>query len=162
VSQNVTIQVPSVHGNLKCYGFHLWAEDFLSAAKAYGPVARKGSFVGHFLCCQSVELAFKAFLSLKGIERRKLAKKPFGHNLDELAKKSIDRGLSDFVALTAGDSNLVRDASAWYDSPGGKRFQYFRVVDATTAFSGAPGYGQLEALATSLQSPQLRDAVRNA
>lgn len=162
MSQNVTIQVPSVHANLTCYGFHVWAEDFLTAAKAYAPGARKGSFVGHFLCCQSVELAFKAFLSLKGMERRELARKPFGHNLDRLAKKSIAQGLSDFVALTSLDSNLVRDASAWYDSPGGKRFQYFRVVDAMTAFSGAPDYGQLEVLATRLQSPLLREAVLNA
>jgi hypothetical protein len=31
--------------NITCYGFHVWAEDFLAAGKMYAPTARKGSFV---------------------------------------------------------------------------------------------------------------------
>ncbi len=42
--------------NITCYGFHMWAEDFLGAEKLYAPTARKGSFVPQFLCCQSIEL----------------------------------------------------------------------------------------------------------
>jgi hypothetical protein len=160
--QNVTISPGSVSANLTCYGFHLWAEDFLIAAKAYAPGARKGSFVGHFLCCQSLELGLKAFLSLKGMDRGKLARKPYGHSLERLAKEAVGRGCAEFAAITPVDLPFIRVASAWYDTPDGKRFQYFRVVDAMKAFSGAPDYASLEELAPRLQSPRLRQAVLDA
>jgi hypothetical protein len=50
--------------NVTCYGFHLWAGDFLAAERLYAPTARNGSFVPQFLCCQSIELSLKGFLSL--------------------------------------------------------------------------------------------------
>src|SRR5262245_7125843 len=101
--QNVTIAPGGVHANLTCYGFHVWAEDFLAASKAYVAIARQGSLVAHFLCCQSLELSLKAFLSLKGASRRTLARKPFGHNLDRLFEESDRQGLSKFVRLTPAD-----------------------------------------------------------
>jgi HEPN domain-containing protein len=91
---NMTIALGGVHANLTCYGFHIWAEDFLEASKAYVAIARKGSLVAHFLCCQSFELSLKAFLSLKGASRRTLARKPFGHNLDRLVDESNRHPLS--------------------------------------------------------------------
>jgi hypothetical protein len=50
----------------------------LSAEKLYAPAARQGSLVAHFLCCQSIELSLKGFLSLKGLKRTELRKR-FGH-----------------------------------------------------------------------------------
>jgi hypothetical protein len=160
--QNVTLSAGTAHVNLTCYGFHLWAEDFLAAAEAYAPGARKGSFVAHFLCCQSLELSLKAFLSLKGLNRRKLARKPFGHNLIRLVDEAVRQNLAQFVQIASVDKSVIRIASLWYDTPRGKRFQYFNVADAMTAFKGAPDYGALEELATRMQSSELRKAVRRA
>ena len=55
--------------NITCYGFHIWAGDFLAAEKLYAQSARIGSLVAHFLCCQSIELSLKSFLSLRGLSR---------------------------------------------------------------------------------------------
>lgn len=96
------------------------------------------------------------------MDRRKLARKPYGHSLERLAKDAVGRGCAAFAATTPVDLPLIRVASAWYDTPDGKRFQYFRVVDALKAFSGAPDDASLEELATRLQSPRLRQAVLDA
>jgi len=160
--KNVILAAGTLHVNLTCYGFHVWAEDFLAAAKAYAPNARKGSFVAHFLCCQSLELSLKAFLSLKGLDRRKLARKPFGHNLDRLVDEAVRQNLAEFVQIAPADRSVIQIASSWYDIPGGKRLQYFNLTDALTAFKDAPPYAALEELATRMQSAELREAVLRA
>ena len=163
-----TIVLPGLATNLTCYGFHLWAEDFLTAAKAYAPVARQGSFTAHFLCCQSVELSLKAFLSLKGVSRDDLRKKPYGHNMLELFREARARHVEELVLVDPGDESIVQAATSWYDSlqrgprTVRKRLQYFDVMDALTGFRGAPELAALEGLADRLQSSRLRDAVLNA
>src|SRR5262245_5513908 len=106
--------------NLTCYGFHVWAEDFLTAEQLYAPKARQGSFVGHFLCCQSIELALKAYLSLKGVGRNRL-KKQFGHNLICLLNGARHRGLEAHVPVTVADVKLMTLSTTWYDVYHGKR-----------------------------------------
>src|SRR4051812_23518161 len=91
--RNIVIQMgPGPTFNLTCYGFHLWAEDFLSAEKLYAPTARRGSYVPQFLCCQAIELSLKAFLSLKGFPRKKL-RTEFGHNLVKLYEEAVTQGI---------------------------------------------------------------------
>jgi hypothetical protein len=159
-SQNVPLQ--GVQANLTCYGFHVYAEDFLAAARAYAPGARTGSFVAHFLCCQSVELSLKAFLSLKGMTRQQL-RKEMGHNLSKLFDAACGQRIGDFVAVDpAADASTLQKATDWYDTPRGKRFQYFDLVDAMLGFRHAPDFAELEGLATRLQSGTLRTAVQNA
>lgn len=157
-TKNVSISPGAGHFNLTCYGFHVWAEDFLTAEKMYVSAARSGSFVPHFLCCQSVELSLKAFLSLKGMTREQLRKK-FGHNLAKLFDEACRQGIHHVVTIEGNDAVIVKLATAWYDSTGGKRFQYFDVSDAMRAFKNAPDLAGLESLATRLQSSTLRDAV---
>jgi hypothetical protein len=118
--KNVTLSPGPLQVNLTCYGFHVWSEDYLAAARAYSPVARQGSLVGHFLCCQSIELSLKEFLSLKGVTRRTLEGKPFGHNLERLFDESGQQGLDKFVTLNPSDASTIQIANAWYDIPGHK------------------------------------------
>lgn len=147
--------------NLSCVGFHMWAEDFLAAERLYAPTARAGSFVAHFLCCQSIELSLKAYLSLRGASRDKLRAKPFGHNLKHLFSEASDKGIGNIVTLLTTDADMVAAASDWYDTSGGKRFQYFQVMDAVRAFKHAPELAPLEDLASRLQSPALRETLLN-
>lgn len=158
---SITIQLPPGPViNLTCFGFHLHADDFLAAARAYKPVARKASFVAQFLCCQSIELSLKAFLSLKGMSRKNLKRK-FGHNLIRLLKRARKEGIESLVVINGNDESIVKTANAWYDVAGEKRLQYFSVVDAMRAFKDAPELAPLEDLAARLQSTQLREAVQN-
>lgn len=159
--QHVTLIAGSPQVNLTCYGLHVWAEDFLAASRVYAPAARKGSFVQHFLCCQSIELSLKAFLSLRGMSRKKL-KRRFGHNVTKLLHEAVQRGLGEFVEITPADVSLIQVANQWYDSPDGKRFQYFDVGDVLRAFKGAPDPSAIETLAERLQAKQLREAVLRA
>jgi hypothetical protein len=160
--RDVTAHAVGVRANLTCYGFHVWAEDFLAAARAYAPVAREASFVGHFLCCQSLELSLKAFLSMKGLTRQQLMRKPFGHNLAALLDAAIANGVAEFVEVTPADIAVVARATDWYDTPKGKRLQYFDLLDAMSAFKGAPDATMLQVLAMRFQSPELRKALLNA
>jgi HEPN domain-containing protein len=166
--RNITLTMgepPAI--NLTCYGFHVFAEDFLTAAKMYAPVARKAAFVGHFLCCQSVELSLKAFLSRKGMSREEMRTK-YGHKLSRLYDEACRQGLKDLVDLKADDVALLAKATEWYDvghgkqKGKGKRLQYFSVIDAMMGFRDAPDLAGLEGLASRLQAPALRDAVLKA
>ena len=152
------VMPPPIQSNFTCYGFHVWAEEFLVAARAYIPVAGNRTHVAEFLCCQSIELSLKSFLSLKGMSRKEL-KKNFGHELTELLKEAVNRGLSGFADILPDDPVLVKTADLWYDSQGGKRFQYFEVADVLRGFKGAPDLAALQRLAERLQSVKLRDAV---
>jgi hypothetical protein len=148
--------------NLTCYGFQVWGEDFLAAENAYAAGKRQGSCVAHFLCCQSVELSPKAFLSLKGIGREQLRRKPFGHNLSALFDAACRQGIGDLVTIDGNDGSVLRAATAWYDTGRGKRFQSVDLLDAMTGFRNVPDLAGLEGLATRLQASALRDAVLKA
>jgi hypothetical protein len=156
--RNIDLVVGTVTVNLSCVGFHMWAEDFLNAERLYAPTARPGSFVAHFLCCQSIELSLKAYLSLRGASRKDL-KKPYGHNLVRLFRDAYQKGIDQLVALLPSDTNTIADANGWYDTHGGKRFQYFDVMDAVLAFKHAPELAPLEDLAARLQTPLLRETL---
>ena len=147
---------PTFH--LTCHGFPVCAEDFLAAEKLYAPTARKGSYVPQFLCCQSIELSLKAFLSLKGATRKGL-RTDFGHNLVKLYDEAVAKGIGAFVTLQPGDRDVVAAANSAYDSRAGKKLQYFDVYDALTAFKSLPELAGLEDLANRLQAKALREIV---
>jgi hypothetical protein len=158
---NIVIQMPAPPTlNFTYYGFHLGAEDFLAAEKLYAPTARERSCVPHFLCCQSIELSLKAFLSLKGVTRKRL-RTDFGHNLVKLYEEAVAKGISAFVAVQPGDRDIVAVANAAYDSRAGKKLQYFDVYDALTGFKKRPELAGLEDLANRLQAKALRNVVLN-
>ena len=136
----------------------MWAEDFLAAEKLYAPTARRGSFVAQFLCCQSIELSLKGFLSLKGLTRTKL-RTQFGHNLAKLYDEAVAMGIGAYVVLQADDREIIAQATSVYDSRGGKKLQYFDVLDALTAFKDLPELPGLEDLASRLQAPRLRELL---
>lgn len=156
--RNIVLKAAPAVFNVTCYGFHVWAEDFLAAEKLYAPKARTGSYVAHFLCCQSVELSLKGFLSLKGLKRTELRRR-FGHDLVRLFREASARGLSALVTLYPDDLKVLTKVNGWYDSAGGKKFQYFDAWEALHGFTRAPDLAGIESLANRLQAQALRDAV---
>jgi hypothetical protein len=158
--QNIVLQAaPAVVTNLTCYGFHVWAGDFLDAERLYAPTARQGSFVAHFLCCQSIELSLKSYLSLRGVAKAALKSKPYGHNLVRLFRDGRDKGIGQIVTLAPTDAATIASAADWYHTTGRKRFQYFEVMDAITGFKQAPELAPLEDVASRLQAPALRETL---
>jgi hypothetical protein len=63
----------------------------------------QGAFPIYFLYSHSVELFLKAFLRLHGVEAAALAKKPYGHDLENLFKACMGYGLD----LSEADKQFV-------------------------------------------------------
>src|SRR5690349_16675963 len=88
------VSIAGVTAHMGPLGLQTYAADFLSAAKEVAPPDIRFSQARTFLVCHALELALKAFLSLKGYSLEKLAGGQFGHNLDELLTQAEQHGLS--------------------------------------------------------------------
>jgi hypothetical protein len=133
--------------------FHLYASQFLLAARSLPPVEGRFAPVHLYLPCHSIELALKAFLSLKGISANKLAWM-YRHNLKRLEKAAASKDLEKYVALTPEMRSAIRNASAYYT---GKIFEYPKLEEATKGYPQAPDVSVLMAtadlLVASLKAP---------
>jgi hypothetical protein len=84
-------------------GLILYAEHYLHAAKTAQPWPEGGELYHParlFLVCRSLELALKAFLSLKGRSLDELSGGAFAHDLDNLLIEADKQGLSTLVELS--------------------------------------------------------------
>jgi hypothetical protein len=156
MSRPNTIQISPVVVNFSCYASGKWAEHFLIAAQSF-PGDIKFSPVPYFLCCQSLELGLKAFLLLKGVPKKDLKKRTFGHNLVVLLAKAKSLDLQEFVSISAHDENLIAEINQFYDIPGGRRLQYIDVGWAAEGFKGLPQLAELAGLVTRVVTdPKLK------
>jgi hypothetical protein len=87
--------------NISPFAFHLYAEQYLAAAKGVPP--HEGfSPVPYNLYGIAIELALKAFLLAKGMTTKELEKKnTLGHNLEALLNCSEERGLREYIDVSA-------------------------------------------------------------
>ena len=76
--------------------------------------------------CHALELALKAFLSLKECPLDKLSGGEFGHDLENLLDEAERKGLDDLVILDERQKFQIRRASQYYSS---KAFEYPAVVE---------------------------------
>ena len=130
-------------------GLHVYAEDFLAAAKA----TKEPEFLGQFkparpyLTCHAIECALKAFLTLKGYDLKKLADREFGHDLANILDHAEAQGLRDTVPLTDEQLFHIRRASAYY---AGKVFEYPALAEAPEGYPGNADVPTLFAAADAL------------
>lgn len=68
-----------------------------------------------FLLARSIELALKALLVAEGMPVRRLAKRPYGHNLNELLDRLHSRGSLPAALLTAEEESAISLLSKAYD-----------------------------------------------
>ncbi len=95
------------------------ANEFFSA-ETYLP--KKSVPIVHFyLLCHSLELCLKAFLADKGIPRKRLAREPFGHDLDRLFQECEKHELGAIFIGMTDIQELVISTSKDYDD---KQFEY--------------------------------------
>lgn len=87
-----------------------------------------------FLTGQSIELALKSFLLLKGIPLNKL-RKDYGHNLHRSLRKAKELGLFSIVSLSEAELETIEILNTLYSS---KELQY--IVTGTKKY---PAFGPL-------------------
>jgi hypothetical protein len=133
-------------------GLWFYADSYLSAAKAVPLPATTDQFdpARVFLVLRALELALKAFLSLKGRSLAKLAGGPFGHDLASLLARAEQDGLLDIVPLQPDQREEIQRASMYYK---GKVFEYPALTEAIRAYPDRPkNMDALLGAATSLVS----------
>jgi hypothetical protein len=163
--RNVRIGMPPpIVVNLSCYGFFRFGQDFARAAAAVPEAQDRRSVVPYFLYCQAIELGLKAFLLLRGLSKRELAKRPFGHDLIRLLERARSEGIDRFVSISAAEEAAIQSATGFYDSGGaGKRLQYFDVGLALPAYRGLPDLAALASIARQLtENEKLEQEYLNA
>ena len=88
-----------------------------------------------YLVCHSLELAFKAFLCLRGVPLLDLSGREYGHGLATVLSEAKAQGLDKIVALSEQQCTAIRHASQYYEQ---KLFEYPSIPEAMGAYSGAP------------------------
>ena len=136
----------------------LYAEMYLAAAEALPKPPVPFEPVRPYLVCHAIELALKAFLSLKGSAMVDLADGQFGHKLSVILKEAEGVDLLALVPLTAAHRKAITSAESYY---AGKVFEYPAVGEALSAYPGMP---PLDALfeAAALLTKSLATPCREA
>jgi hypothetical protein len=139
-------------------GLQLYAETYLTAAKALP--TPKGPFepVRPYLVCHAIELGLKAFLSLKGFQMVNLAEGQFGHKLSSILSEAESAGLLEAVPLTVAHRDAINAAECYY---AGKVFEYPAIGEALSGYPSMPSLTLLfeaGALLTSSMAQPCREA----
>jgi hypothetical protein len=139
-------RIAGITAHMAPIGLHVYAEDFLETALAAGA---KEEFAPArvFLVCRAVELALKAFLSLKGVPLMKLAGGQFGHDLANVLAEAEKHGLADLVELTESERDEIERASTYYVE---KVLEYPALAEAMVAYPGMPRAGLIASAARKL------------
>ena len=109
-----------------------------------------------YLTCHSIELGLKAYLSLRGALMVELSEGPYGHNLESILEKAIEKEIGSLVPLGDDHCSEIRHANTYYS---GKVLEYPAVGKAINGFRDMPSLDLLleaaEILVISLKQPCL-------
>jgi hypothetical protein len=148
--------IAGVAGRFGPVSLIVYADDFLSAAKAVSKGARFAP-ARTFLACRTLELALKAFLSLKGCSLENLAGGKFGHDLEGLAAEAEKRDLHMLIKMEERQRFEITRASTYYFD---KVLEYPALMEAVGGYPGFPDANVLIDAAEALVSV-LREPCRN-
>jgi hypothetical protein len=148
------ISIAGINERMGPLGLHMYAESYLAAAQALPKPKVPFEPVRPYLVCHSIELALKAYLSLRGTAMIELAGGAFGHNLDYLLTNAVESDLAKLAALTDEQSNVIRLATTYY---AGKVFEYPAIGEALSAYPQSPSIDLLfeaaDCLVEALRQP---------
>ena len=131
--------------NLSPDAFHLWATDFLKAARDFRQPSRF-SPVPYFLICRAIELEIK---SRHLVESRQVqVKRKYGHSL----LKAYNGLEASQKVLTPEEVQVLSKASESYDLPN-KHFEYWSPAEALRGYSRFPSLEALTVIAAKLIEP---------
>jgi len=145
------ISIAGTEARMAPLGLILYAQHYLKAAQSTEPHPNPNfSPVRTYLACHSLELALKAFLSLKKLSLQELSGGAYGHNLQSILHKAEEHGLADSVADISEYRENIQRASRYYAE---KVFEYPAVGEALMAYPGNPNTDVLiEAAAVLVES----------
>jgi len=141
------ISIAGINERMGPVGLHVYAEVYLAAARALPLPKVPFEPVRPYLVCHAIELALKAFLSLRGAAMLELAEGPYAHNLDTLLQKAVENGLTAMVPLTDIQTTGISLATTYY---AGKVFEYPAIGEALCAYPQLPPLEALFEAAASL------------
>jgi hypothetical protein len=98
------------------------------------------------LYCHCLELVLKAFLLARGWEIESLKRK-IGHNLEKALRLAREYDLHKVTIVSPEEEEVISEANSHYSS---KKFQYFSVIYATTAYRDRPDLTVLDSLCARL------------
>ncbi|MBR1156206.1 hypothetical protein [Bradyrhizobium sp. JYMT SZCCT0428] len=144
------MQVSTAYINVSTFGFIFTARKFLEAARivvAHESQQEDSKWhpVGKYLACHSIELSFKAFLTLKGTKRTDAEN--FRHRIVELLAETRKQNLEEFVKLTDQEIGEIEKASKYYEK---HIFRYPNVPEMATAYPDDPDVAPLLSAAEKL------------
>ena len=152
-----SVSIAGVTARIAPIGLQVFAADFLAGAKAIPPSNVPFARTQPYLVCHALELALKAFLSLKEYPLDKLSGGKFGHDLENLLDEAERKGLDDFAKLDEHQKFQIRRASQYYWS---KAFEYPAVVELVSGNPEMPSTNILiditEKLVAALREPCIK------
>jgi hypothetical protein len=107
------VTLKSIHMRTGPLGTYMHGRAFQVAADASRGLPGHMPGVTAFLYCRALELAFKAYLVLRGQSVRSV--RAFKHDLGKLLIETDARGIDHIVTLNAGDKDLIRQAAGLYE-----------------------------------------------
>lgn len=126
--------------NLSPDAFHMWAGDFLQAARDFQHPERF-SPVPLFLICRAIELHLKSRLLVRWAQEE--VKRKIGHSILK-AYKALERSEQ---ILTQEEVTVLRTADKFYPK---KLFEYWSPAKALGGYSRFPSVHALESIAAKL------------
>ena len=132
--------------DIAAYAFIHYASEFLEAGEHLPPSAAPFSSVRCYLACRPIELALKAFLSLKGASMADMAQH-YGHSLVKLLAGAEQAGLDSVIALSPEEKQQIAAASSYYNE---KVFEYPSIIEALHGYPDKPDVAMLMHTARSL------------
>ena len=147
--KSITLKPEPVTTNITPFGFFHYGKEFLDATKGfvepldYSPVP-------YYLYCHSIELFLKAFLLVKGVDKKDLKDmKEYGHDLEKILKKAQKLGLIELVKITPKQEKEIQIANKYYKYKG---FEYLEVIKAGKGYQILPDLTVLKKVASELET----------
>jgi hypothetical protein len=111
----------------------IYAEDFLAASKSSTPADPRFQPARLFLACRAIELALKAFLSLREISLMNIMDRK--HYLKRLLIEAEKLGLEQHIKLQQIERDLISQAAIYYEE---KVFEYPSLTEALVGYPEMP------------------------
>ncbi|MGJ4953309.1 hypothetical protein [Bradyrhizobium sp. HKCCYLS20291] len=147
------LQIAGLTWSFAPFGLIFMAKKFLLSAIAADAAEQTTSPTGtwqpvpKYLACHSIELALKAFLTLKNSSLKDARR--FSHDIQKLLEEALKRGLEEYASLSSEQKETIARASSYYNE---KVFEYPSLPEAAQAYPGDPPLGPLIAAAQALVS----------
>lgn len=160
------VNIMGLEWNASPLGLIIYAQNYLDAARILarpfvaGPEREPFTPVPPYLACHSLELALKAYLSLRGVRLLELSTFAYGHDLGLLLERAEEHGLASLAKLNDSQREAIQGAAPYYKQ---KIFEYPSLPEAVRGYSGAPNdleplLSAASMLCASLHQPCLDEA----